>query len=101
MVSMTTVDPIQTITEGMSFYWIYYNMTIILYYSFRFRMSSVIPVIHNLLSDHLDILKALHTADVIDQNVGVSAADSSTPRIQPLLMETNKQTKTLNQTDDD
>lgn len=36
-----------------------------------------IPVLHYLLFDHFDIFKALHTADVVHQDVGVGIANTS------------------------
>lgn len=36
-----------------------------------------VPVLHYLLSDHLDIFEALHAADVVHQDVGVGVADTS------------------------
>lgn len=36
-----------------------------------------VPVLHYLLFDHFDVFKALHTADVIHQDVGVGVADAS------------------------
>lgn len=36
-----------------------------------------VPVLHYLLSDHLDVFEALHAADVVHQDVGVGVADTS------------------------
>jgi len=49
-----------------------------------------VPVLHNLLSDHLDVFKAVHAADVVHQDVGVSVADATATQVQPLLQETKK-----------
>lgn len=47
--------------------------------------SVYVPVLNDLLSDHFDVFKALHTADVVHQDVGVGIADTSAAQIQPLL----------------
>lgn len=42
-------------------------------------------MLYDLLSDHLDVFKALHAADVVHQDVGVGVADTSAAQVQPLL----------------
>lgn len=53
-----------------------------------------VPVFHYLLPDHLDVLKALHTADVVHQDVGVGVANTSAAQIQPLLQDRHAERKT-------
>ena len=60
------------------------------------RPCGGVPVLHDLLSDHLDVLEAVHAADVVDQDVGVGVPDASAPQVQPLLQEA----KETNITDD-
>ena len=54
-------------------------------------VSFTIPVLHYLLSDHLDVFKALHTADVIHQDVGIGIANTSATQVQPLLNERHRE----------
>lgn len=56
--------------------------------------SQSIPVLHYLLSDHLDVFKALHTANVVYQDVGIGVSDTPAAQIQPLLMETERERNT-------
>lgn len=51
------------------------------------------PVLHYLLSDHLDVFKALHAADVVHQDVSVGVADTSAAQIQPLLKDRHTERK--------
>lgn len=49
-----------------------------------------VPVLHYLLSDHFHVFKALHTTDVIHQDVSVGVADASAAQIQPFLNDREK-----------
>lgn len=69
----------------MSSFYFQSNTSKLLYVQHLCYQLSAIPVLYYLLSDHFDVFKALHTADVIHQDVSVGIANSSAAQIQPFL----------------
>lgn len=55
-----------------------------------YSLSTSLPVLYDLLSDHFNVFKTLHAADVVHQYVGVGVADASAAQIKPLLKDTNR-----------
>lgn len=49
-------------------------------------------MLHDLLPDHLDVLEALHAADIVHQDVGVGVANTPAAQIQPLLEDRRRET---------